>query len=227
MNASIQASKKVISRQQVPESSFIYKIISHLIVFPIYKILFRGTTSGIENVPTQGSCIVVANHGSHIDPPLLGHVLRRPVAFMAKAELFSVPLIGRVIRACGAYPVKRGASDREAIRSATKRLDEGWAIGVFPDGTRQEDGRMNLPMPGAALLAARSDSVLLPVAIINSHRALGTGQRFPRVLPIHVRIGKPIQPPTSRRKEDLMETMKEIQRQINSLLDKGLIDSMC
>ena len=185
--------------------------------------MFRGTTSGIENVPTHGSCIVVANHGSHFDPPLLGTVLKRPVAFMAKAELFKIPLLGRVIHACGAYPVKRGASDREAIRSATNLLNDGWAIGVFPDGTRQENGRINLPMPGAALLASRSDSFLLPVAIINSHRALGTGKLLPRFLPIHVRIGKPIQPPTSRRKIDLIRKTEEIQTCINSLLDKGLI----
>ena len=74
---------------------------------------------------------------------------------MAKAELFRVPLLGRVIRSCGAYPVSRGASDRQAIRTASERLAEGWATGVFLDGTRQSDGRVNTPQPGAALLARR------------------------------------------------------------------------
>ena len=72
-----------------------------------------------------------------------------------------------MIRACGAYPVRRGASDREAIRTATARLEEGWATGVFLDGTRQNDGRINNPLPGAALLAARTGAPLLPVAICN------------------------------------------------------------
>ena len=93
--------------------------------------------------------------------PCWGHALGRPVAFMAKAELFSIPLLGRLIRACGAYPVRRGASDREAIRTATARLEEGWATGVFLDGTRQNDGRINNPLPGAALLAARTRACLL------------------------------------------------------------------
>ena len=158
-----------------PQPSLTYRLVSYLLVFPIFRVLFRGCTFGNDNVPRQGAVVVVANHGSHLDPPLLGHALGRPVAFMAKAELFRIPLLGAIIRACGAYPVKRGASDREAIRMATARLGEGWAIGVFLDGTRQANGRVNAPMPGAALLAARSDAPLLPVAIINSHRPSDTG----------------------------------------------------
>jgi 1-acyl-sn-glycerol-3-phosphate acyltransferase len=173
----------------------------------------------------EGSLVVVANHGSHLDPPLLGHALGRPVAFMAKEELFKIPLLAPLIRALAAYPVKRGASDREAIRTATARLNEGWATGVFLDGTRQTDGRINQPMPGAALLAARSGSPLLPVAIINSHRALGTGQSLPRLVPIQLRIGEPVPPPASRRKPDLEATTVELQRRINALLDQGLLSS--
>jgi len=162
----------------------------------------------------------VANHGSHLDPPLLGHALGRPVSFMAKAELFSIPMLGRLIRACGAYPVKRGASDREAIRTATGRLNEGWAIGVFLDGTRQSDGRVNHPMPGAALLAARSGAPLLPVAILNSHRALGVGRSLPRLVRLEIRIGCPVPAPASRRKPDLEATTRELQRRINALIDQ-------
>ena len=210
---------------RTPRPSLTYRLISYLLVFPVFRLLFRGRTAGNANVPMEGALVVVANHGSHLDPPLLGHALGRPVAFMAKAELFKVPLLGPIIRACGAYPVARGASDREAIRTATDRLEEGWATGVFIDGTRQADGRVNHPQPGAALLAARAGVPLLPVAIINSHRALGPGGAGLRLVPVHIRIGTPIPPPASRRRADLDAVTEAAQRQINGLLDQGLIQA--
>ena len=181
-----------------PKPSLTYRLVSSLLVFPVFRGLFRGSTQGNEQVPAQGPLVVVANHGSHLDPPLLG------------------PLI----RACGAYPIRRGASDREAIRTATARLQEGWATGVFLDGTRQPDGRVNQPLPGAALLSARSGAPLLPVAIVNSHRALGPGRSLPRLVPIQLRIGELVPPPTGRRRAELDATTAELQRRINAMLDQ-------
>ena len=208
---------------RTPRPSLSYLAISYLLVFPIFRWLLRGRTAGNPHVPQDGALVVVANHGSHLDPPLLGHALGRPVAFMAKEELFRVPLLGSIIRACGAYPVARGASDRDAIRVACQRLAQGWATGVFLDGTRQRNGRVNAPLNGAALLAARSGAPLLPVAIINSHRALGPDQGGLRLVPVHIRIGRPIPPPASRRREDLEATTLACQEEINRLLDEGLI----
>ena len=202
-----------------PKPSFTYRLVSALLVFPLFRGLFRGSTRGLEHVPMDGPLVVASNHGSHLDPPLLGHALGRPVAFMAKAELFAVPLLGAVIRACGAYPVRRGASDREAIRTATAKLEEGWATGVFLDGTRQANGRVNNPLPGAALLAARSGAPLLPVAIVNSHRALSSGRLWPRLVPLQLRVGAPIPAPASRRRPDLDATTALLQERINALLD--------
>ncbi|MEB3304926.1 MAG: lysophospholipid acyltransferase family protein [Cyanobacteriota bacterium] len=193
-----------------------------LLVWPIFRFLLRGRTEGRVSVPPQGGLVVVANHGSHLDPPLLSSAVGRPVAFMAKEELFRVPLLGPLIRACGAYPVARGGGDREALRTACRRLEEGWATGVFLDGTRQADGRVSRPLPGAALLAARTGRPLLPVAIINSHRALGPGGRF-KLVPVHVRIGTPIPPPASTRRADLDAVTEACQGQINRMLDQGLI----
>jgi len=204
---------------RTPGPSLTYRLVSGLLVFPLFRFLFRGSTQGLEHVPMDGPLVVASNHGSHLDPPLLGHALGRPVAFMAKAELFAIPLLGAVIRACGAYPVRRGASDREAIRTATAKLEEGWATGVFLDGTRQANGRVNNPLPGAALLAARSGAPLLPVAIVNSHRALGSGRIWPRLVPLQLRVGAPIPPPASRRRPDLDVTTALLKERINDLLE--------
>ena len=220
----VEGVKKI--NQNSPRQSFVYGCVSYLFVFPIFRFLFRGQTTGISNLPKTGGVVVVSNHGSHLDPPILGHALGRPVAFMAKTELFKVPILSSIISACGAYPVKRGAGDREALRTASNRLIEGWATGVFLDGTRQENGRVNDPKAGAALLSARTGCSILPVAIVNSHRAFPKGSFLPRLVSIHLKVGELIQPPPTRKREDLTLKTKEIQLAINSMLDKGLIKNI-
>ena len=212
--------------KNIPRQSFVYSCVSYLFVFPVFRFLFRGKTTGISNLPKTGGVVVVSNHGSHLDPPILGHALGRPVAFMAKAELFRIPILSFIISACGAYPVKRGAGDREALRTASNKLIEGWATGVFLDGTRQENGRVNDPKAGAALLAARTGCPILPVAIVNSHRAFPKGSFLPRFVSIHLKVGKLIQPPLTRRREELKIVTNEIQLAINSMLDKGSINNI-
>ncbi len=214
------------SQKKRPRQSFVYFCVSYLFVFPVFRFLFRGKIIGISNVPKTGGVVVVSNHGSNLDPPILGHALGRPVAFMAKSELFSVPILSFIISACGAYPVKRGAGDREALRTASDRLIEGWATGVFLDGTRQENGRVNDPKAGAALLSARTGCPILPEAIVNSHRAFPKGSLLPQFVSIHLKVGEIIQPPSTRKREDLVSTTKEIQLSINSMLDTGLINNI-
>ena len=94
------------------------------------------------------------------------------------------------------------------------------------DGTRQENGRVNDPKAGAALLSARTGCPILPVAIINSHRAVPKGSFLPRLVSIHLKVGELIQPPSTRKRADLTSTTKEIQLAINSMLDKGLIKNI-
>ena len=204
-----------------PRPSLVYLLVSYLVVWPLFRLFFRGRVYGISNVPSSGPLVVVSNHGSHLDPPLLGHALGRPVAFMAKAELFRIPLLGKIIHACGAYPVKRGASDRAAIRVPTSKLNEGWAIGVFLDGTRQENGMVNSPLPGAAFLAARTGAKILPVAVVNSHKALPAKIAFPRFCQIKLRVGLPVSAPTSRTKKSLEITTELLQQSINSMLENS------
>ena len=196
-----------------------YSFISNFIVFPIFKLLFRGELVGVNNVPDKSSFIIVSNHGSLLDPPFLGHALGRKVSFMAKQELFHIPLLSQIIKACGAYPVKRGITDRNSIKTAVEKLEDQNVIGIFIDGTRQKDGFVNKPKNGAALIASKTKKLLLPVAIINSHRLV----RFKFFLPffnkVIIRIGKPINYPLSSSKIDITETTIKLKNEINFLLD--------
>ena len=197
----------------------IYKFVSMIIVFPIFRFIFRGSVVGSENIPNTNSFILVANHGSLLDPPFLGHALGLKVSFMAKAELFKIPFLSQIIIACGAYPVKRGIMDRNSIKTAIEKLDDFNIIGIFIDGTRQRDGRVNNPKKGAALISAKTKKLLLPIAIINSHRLV----RFKFFIPVFnkviIKIGKPIEYPLSSSKEDLILATNKIKECINQLID--------
>tara|TARA_S200000501_G_C20859604_1_gene759159 strand:- start:2163 stop:2783 length:621 start_codon:yes stop_codon:yes gene_type:complete len=197
----------------------IYQFVSQVIIFPIYKLLFRGTLIGRENIPKKSSFILVSNHGSLLDPPILGHAVGRNISFMAKSELFSIPLLGIIIKACGAYPVKRGIADKTTIKTASEKLSSNNSIGIFIDGTRQKDGRVNKPKQGAALLAFKNQKFLLPVAIINSHRLVRFRFFIPFFTKIIIKVGKPIKPPKVSSKDNLVMVTTYLQESINNMLD--------
>ena len=196
----------------------IYELVSKLFVFPIYKFVFKGQLIGRGNSPQRDSFIMVSNHGSLLDPPLLGHALGRNISFMAKAELFKIPFLGFIIKACGAYPVKRGIADKNTIKTACKKLSNDNSIGIFIDGTRQKNGRVNKPKQGAALLAFKNQKLLLPVAIVNSHRLIRFKFFIPLFSKIVIKVGKPVQPPQSSSKEDLHSVTMNLQDNINNLI---------
>ncbi len=196
----------------------IYELVSKLFVFPIYKFLFKGHLIGRENIPQTGSFIMVSNHGSLLDPPLLGHALGRNISFMAKAELFKIPFLGFIIKACGAYPVKRGIADKNTIKTACKKLLNNNSIGIFIDGTRQKNGRVNKPKQGAALLAFKNQKLLLPVAIVNSHRLIKFKFCIPLFSKIVIKVGKPVQPPQSSSRDELHSLTVLLQDRINNLI---------
>ena len=196
----------------------IYQLVSKIFVLPIFKFVFKGHLIGRENIPQKESFIMVSNHGSLLDPPFLGHALGRNISFMAKAELFKIPLLGLVIKACGAYPVKRGIADKNTIKTACKKLSEDNSIGIFIDGTRQKNGRVNKPKKGAALLAFKNQKLLLPVAIINSHRLIKFKFFIPYFSKIVIKVGKPVQPPQSSSRDDLNSVTIHLQDNINNLI---------
>jgi len=196
----------------------IYQLVSNFFVFPIYKFVFKGHLIGRENIPQNGSFIMVSNHGSLLDPPFLGHALGCNISFMAKAELFKIPFLGFIIKACGAYPVKRGIADKNTIKTACRKLLNNNSIGIFIDGTRQKNGRVNKPKQGAALLAFKNQKVLLPVAIVDSHRLIRFKFCFPFFSKIVIKVGKPVQPPQSSSRDDLNSVTIRLKDNINNMI---------
>jgi len=190
-------------------------------VNPTFRCYFRGRVYGTENVPRSGPVVIVSNHASYFDPPLLSCCIRRPVAFMAKAELFEVPLLSQGIRLYGAYPVKRAAADRSAIRAAVGALQQGWAAGIFLPGHRTPDGRIPEAKLGAAAIAHKAQAPLLPVSLWGTERILPPGAIWPRPVPVTVRIGEPLDPPQASKREALQASADACATAVEALHDRG------
>ena len=199
----------------------LYHAFKWSVISPLLHTYFRGKIYGAENVPQTGPVIIVSNHASYFDPPIVSSCVRRPVAYMAKEELFKVPVLAQAIKLYGAYPVSRGSADRNAIRAALEYLENGWAVGVFLEGTRTPDGRISDPKRGAALLAAKAKAPFLPVCLWGSEQILQPGSSLPRPVPLTIRIGQLIDAPSSNNKEELERVTQKCAAVINEMHDLG------
>lgn len=158
--------------------------VARMVIGFFLRCYFRQEVDGAEKVPPSGGFVLAANHASYLDPPALGVACPRPVHFMAKSELFKVPVLGAVLPEVGAFPVHRGAADRKAIRHALEILAGGGVVGVFPEGTRSRTGELLAPQGGAALLALKAGVPVVPAAIWGTNRVAG-----PLSLPKPVKVG--------------------------------------
>jgi 1-acyl-sn-glycerol-3-phosphate acyltransferase len=142
---------------------------------------------GRERVPREGGLVVAANHFSWIDPPVLGAACPRTLYFMAKVEAHRVPGLGQLMRSFGAFAVRRGESDRDAVRMMRQIVRDGNALGMFAEGTRQTSGVPGVVQPGAAMVAIAEGVQLIPAAIYGSH-----GWRLGGFQPVSVAWGEPM-----------------------------------
>ena len=202
----------------------------------LFQVLGRWQVSGREHCPVTGPVILAPNHISYLDPPASGSGLHRPVHFMAKEELFRIPLFGRLIRSLNARPVRRDGSDMRALKAALAQLEEGHALLVFPEGTRGEEGQpLREGKPGVGMLAVLSGAPVVPVYVSGSGAALPRGRALPRPARVRVTFGPPLTFKRERRsegpregkragddgrKEAYREAAQEMMRAIGQLRDR-------
>lgn len=178
-----------------------------LITILFFKIFYSVEVIGRQNIPEHGPVLLCSNHIGELDMFFIGYKIKRWVHYMAKEELFAVPLIGTAIRLLGAFPVKRGKGDIRAVKTAMKLLDEGRIVGIFPEGTRTR-GKPRNPIkvkPGSALFAIKCGVPIVPVAIKGSYRIFSK---------VKVIFGKPFMLDIDRNKKYTKEEMTHISENI-------------
>jgi 1-acyl-sn-glycerol-3-phosphate acyltransferase len=156
-------------------------------------------TGAIDRIPRDGPVILAANHASNLDAVVIGSwlipTLGRRIHWLGKKELFAWPIIGWTATNGGVHPVDRGAADIEAFRLASRILDEGQILFVFPEGTRSPDGALQHARDGIAVLALRSGAPIVPVGIAGSNRVWPKGQKLPHPGGhVTIRVGEPFRP---------------------------------
>lgn len=189
----------------------IYQI-AKFVVKVILMFMFRIEIIGKKNIPKEGPLIVCSNHISNYDPPVVGVTFPRTVHFMAKEELFRKKFLEKLLNALNAFPVKRGMRDRNALRMALQRLEEGHVLGLFPEGTRSKDGELKQGLAGAGFFAIKSKAKVVPCAIIGPYKRFGK---------LKVVYGEPIVFKTlESEKPNAQEVTDEIMENIQALIDK-------
>jgi 1-acyl-sn-glycerol-3-phosphate acyltransferase len=169
------------------------------ILRPLARLIWRPKVEGAHRVPTTGPVILASNHRAAVDTAVIPLVTPRPVAFLAKAEYF----VGRGLKgrfaasflsALGYVPVDRANAKAglAALDAGRTVLEAGGAFGIYPEGTRSRDGRLGRGHTGVASLALSTGAVVVPVALIGTERVQPVGARIPRVAPVKVRFGEPL-----------------------------------
>lgn len=162
-------------------------VLLRIFVLPTLRLVLRFKVHGLSNIPHAGGALVIGNHVHNSDPILILSATYRPILWMAKEEVWDLPVLRWFATQAGAFPVQRGSFDRNAIRTAIDTINEGLLVGMFPEGTRSTTGGLKEPFPGASLVAVRSGAPVIPCVIVGSEdmpfdsKSKRRRRRYPRV----------------------------------------------
>lgn len=191
-------------------NTFLYDLAKYSF-WGVFGTVWRMRAYGTENVPENGPLIIASNHVSYFDPPVLGTTSPRRISYMAKEELFSVPVLGPLIRAVGAYPVDREGSATSAIKRSVDVLRQGGCIGIFPEGGRNLSGSAEV-RGGVALLASLGKAPVVPARLVGTANAK-------RLEQFRVYFGRPLSLPEDRKasRDEMANFTDQVMRAIRSL----------
>ena len=161
-----------MTEPQAPSRTRVVYRLAQWSVYLFMKLFFRLSWEGTENIPKEGGVIIASNHASYVDPPCVGAVVPREASFFAKKEIFSIPVIGRIISYVGnTIPVDRRGFNADSFREMLKRLKGGWAVVIFPEGTRTRNGEFLKTKEGAGMAAVHANVPVVPCWVEGSFRA--------------------------------------------------------
>ncbi|MDD3053486.1 MAG: lysophospholipid acyltransferase family protein [Endomicrobiaceae bacterium] len=195
---------------QINQKSSFFYYLGRFLFKVMFVTLYRCKSEGQENIPKDTGVIMAPNHMSFFDPPLTGCFMKQDLYFMGKQELFSVPILGFLIKRTNAFPVKRGMQDVAAFRNVFALLENKKALLMFPEGTRSKDGKLGKARAGVGMVACNAQVPIVPVKITNTNNM----KRFKQ---LKIKYGKPIIPPKEYTKENYLSLSEKILSEIEKL----------
>jgi 1-acyl-sn-glycerol-3-phosphate acyltransferase len=152
----------------------------------------RYRVRGLDRVPVEGGGLLLINHQSMLDPFLVGAPFERPVTYIARDSLFRIPVVGWILRHTYVMPIKRESAGTQSLRESVRRMKHGFLVGIFPEGTRTNDGSVGPMKPGFVALIRRSKLPVVPVGIAGAHESLPRSAWFPRPRRVCLVFGEPL-----------------------------------
>ena len=185
---------------------------SHRITNFVFNVFGKLESHGYENIPRRGSALILCNHVSYFDPFIVGSAANRELYFMARHDSFEMPVIGKLIAAHNAYPVKRGTADRAALRHTISLLKSGKVVLIFPEGTRSVDGTLGKPHGGVSFIAHNADVPAIPAYLKGT--ILPRHAKWIHPAQLTVTFGTPIDFTEVRQIADRREVYRRMSEQI-------------